>query len=268
MTQIKCKCGNIYDSSYKFCPECAVPNPMMNKKKHKLTEVSADTEEKPAKKKFTKVGEGSLRSSANESPEKKSYSIVRQGKPTVALKQVSVEEPEDIYEDYEDDEEAVSAYMEDEPDAYYDYEDDSEECEDDEEDEYEDADFEDISEEDDYPVEDIEDSEEEKYQERFLPKQNENRHVLTAPTTKRLNKTVKSNITEMPKSKKISSTKSSLSKKKSDYDPNHDGYYDDRLPAILDEVTKTSHLDVFLKIGLSTVCIAALITYCIFYVQV
>ena len=49
---------------------------------------------------------------------------------------------------------------------------------------------------------------------------------------------------------------------------NHDGYYDDRLPAILDEVTKTSHMDVILKISLSAVCIAALITYCIFYVQV
>ena len=72
----------------------------------------------------------------------------------------------------------------------------------------------------------------------------------------------------MPKTKKVIQTKSSLGKNKPAYDPNHDGYYDDRLPAILDEVTKTSHMDVILKISLSAVCIAALITYCIFYVQV
>ena len=32
MSQITCKCGNIYDSGFKFCPECAAPNPEFAKK--------------------------------------------------------------------------------------------------------------------------------------------------------------------------------------------------------------------------------------------
>ena len=27
MAQIKCTCGNIYEDTFKFCPECATPNP-------------------------------------------------------------------------------------------------------------------------------------------------------------------------------------------------------------------------------------------------
>ena len=49
MSQITCKCGNIYDSGFKFCPECAAQNPEFSKKQ------SGDPQSpKPTKKKFTK----------------------------------------------------------------------------------------------------------------------------------------------------------------------------------------------------------------------
>lgn len=52
------------------------------------------------------------------------------------------------------------------------------------------------------------------------------------------------------------------------YNPNHDGYYNDRLPELLDEITKASHTDTILRIILILVGIIALIVYCIFYVNV
>ena len=144
MSQITCNCGNIYDSGFKFCPECAAPNPEYAKNQ------SADSQSpKPMKKKFTKVGESNLNKSSSEKEQaatkpaatpaatpiqktvapKKSYTIVRQtpvvtSKP-VQQKQVQkkpIPQPEEIYEEYEDEEEEA---LEPQTENYedYDYED-------------------------------------------------------------------------------------------------------------------------------------------------
>ncbi len=143
----------------------------------------------------------------------------------------------------------------------YDFEDEEESYEDEEDNPEEESYYEDYE-------DDVEDEEEYEEVAEEAPAPRVMTKVLTAPPLKAASKQTKPKVTPMPKAKKVAATKSSLGKKQPDYDPNHDGYYDDRLPAILDEVTKTSHLDVIIKIGLSTVCIAALITYCIFYVQI
>lgn len=284
MSQITCKCGNIYDSGFKFCPECAAQNPEFSKKQ------SGDPQSpKPTKKKFTKVGESNLNKSSSEketaapkpavtpvtSPmqkavaPKKSYTIVRQT-PVVASKPMQqkqvqkkpIPQPEEIYEEYEDEEEKTLEPQIQNNYEYYDYEDEESPVTDtsavdygeneDYEDEYED---EELEEEAPTPAPSP------------LPFKGKGK-VLSAPSIKNTMNAAKKTVAVMPKTKPVTQTKSSLGKNKPDYDPNHDGYYDDRLPAILDEVTKTSHMDVILKISLSAVCIAALITYCIFYVQV
>lgn len=283
MSQITCKCGNIYDSGFKFCPECAAPNPEFAKKQ------SADSQSpKPMKKKFTKVGESNLSKSSSEketaTPKpavtpvtstmqktvapKKSYTIVRQtsvvaSKP-VQQKQVQkkpIPQPEEMYEEYEDEEEEALEPQTKNNYEDYDYED--------EEPPVTDASADDYAENDDYEDE----YEDEELEEAPAPTPSPlpfkgKGKVLSAPTIKSTRNVAKKTVAVMPKTKPVTQTKSSLGKNKPDYDPNHDGYYDDRLPAILDEVTKTSHMDVILKISLSAVCIAALITYCIFYVQV
>jgi hypothetical protein len=283
MSQITCKCGNIYDSGFKFCPECAAPNPEFAKKQ------SADSQSpKPMKKKFTKVGESNLSKSSSEketatpkpavtpvtSPmqktvaPKKSYTIVRQT-PVVASKPVQqkqvqkkpIPQPEEMYEEYEDEEEEALEPQTKNNYEDYDYED--------EEPPVTDASADDYAENEDYEDE----YEDEELEEAPAPTPSPlpfkgKGKVLSAPTIKSTRNVAKKTVAVMPKTKPVTQTKSSLGKNKPDYDPNHDGYYDDRLPAILDEVTKTSHMDVILKISLSAVCIAALITYCIFYVQV
>ena len=139
---------------------------------------------------------------------------------------------------------------------------------------YEDADYEDEDQYPDYGEEDNEEESSEDYEnedyeaeERKIKSFRSKSKALGSPGAKRINQTPKVPKKKVAPKKISSTTRSSLGKKKS-YDPNHDGYYDDRLPAILDEVTKTSHIDVILKIALSIVVIAALITYCIFYVNV
>ncbi len=281
MSQITCNCGNTNDSGFKFCPECAAPNPEYAKK-----QTIESQSPRPAKKKFTKVGESSLNKSSSEksivadktvapaaaapiqkaAAPKKSYTIMRQT-PVIPAKTIQakpVPQPEDLYEEYEDDVEDTPVSQSDDSYEDYDYEDEetpvagtsasyygeSEDYED--EDEYEEEEVEEV------PVATAPSP---------LPFKNKGK-VLAAPTTKSIRNVAKKTVTAMPKTKQVTQTKSSLGKNKPDYDPNHDGYYGDRLPAILDEVTKTSHMDVILKICLSAVCIAALITYCIFYVQV
>ena len=61
MSQITCNCGNKYDSGFKFCPECAAPNPEYAK-----NQSSDAPAPKPMKKRFTKVGESSLNKSTSE----------------------------------------------------------------------------------------------------------------------------------------------------------------------------------------------------------
>lgn len=226
--KIKCSCGAMYEDTFKFCPECATPNPRMQSKKPRIQPVSSeDAEEKVSvRKKFTKVGESDLGNApVSESPKQKKKLIP---------------EPEPEYEEEEDYEDEDNEYSDEYEEDYEDEED--EEPEDDED--YED--------EDDYVVE--------------APAYRSTAKTLGAPSVKSIKNS--SSPSKKLETKKISSTKSSLNKKKNSYDPNFDGYYDDRLPAILDEVTKTSHLDVILKISFAIICIVALIVYCIFYVQV
>ena len=288
MSQITCNCGNKYDSGFKFCPECAAPNPEYAK-----NQSSDAPAPKPMKKRFTKVGESSLNKSTSEhmpvatkpiaakpvttpSPApiqkavapKKTYTIVRQtpvasAKPVQqkTVQQKPVPQPSEIYEEYEDEEEETTAQQALNNYEEYDYEDEEAPETESAEEEYKD--------EDDY--EDEDETEDEEYSPTpapsTLPFKGKGK-VLAAPTARNNRNVAPKTVAAMPKTKKVIQTKSSLGRNKPDYDPNHDGYYDDRLPAILDEVTKTSHMDVILKISLSAVCIAALITYCIFYVQV
>ena len=247
--KIKCACGVMYDDTFKFCPECATPNPRA-KKKTKSQETSSEkneTQQPQTRGRFTKIGESSVPSSPIPSPAK----AIR--KPIVT--------PAEPEEDYED--EIEEDIAEEEPDLYddTDYEDafDSED-----EVEYEDED----ESEEDYEDEASDEDDEYEYEEH----EDDTSYSLKArPLSAVPARTVRhasSSVSKKPKTKPISSTKSSLGKNKKTYDPNFDGYYDDRLPAILDEVTKTTHIDVILKISLAIICIAALITYCIFYVQV
>ena len=287
MSQITCNCGNTYDSGFKFCPECAAPNPEYANKQSQDAPAP-----RPTKKRFTKVGESNLNKNSSEqkptvskpvataapSPApaqkivapKKSYTIVRQT-PAVTAKPVqqntvqqnTIAQPSELYEEYEDEQEEVPESQALNNFENYDYE-DEEECE-------TDTSSYDYEDEEDYEDEDeTTDAEEAPSPAKVmssLPLKGKGK-VLSAPTVMRNRNVTSKTVTAMPKTKKMTQTKSSLGKNKPEYDPNHDGYYDDRLPAILDEVTKTSHMDVILKISLSAVCIAALITYCIFYVQV
>ncbi len=264
MAVIKCSCGNSYDSKFKFCPECAAPNPSFKQMKKKLKEVSEDEPIKTSKKKFTKVGESNLSDKQVEDP---GFQVLKKEDVDRKKKHSSAT----VFEEYEDIE--INDSDDDEDDDLYDqdsndYEDEDVDDSSDEDEDYSDEeDNEDYEDEDDY--EDDEDVDDEDDEEEIVPvKFKSNAKVLAAPSAKPVSKISK--ISEVPsvKTKNLKNAKSSLSKAKKDYDPNFDGYYDDRLPALLDEVTKASHFDVFLKIGLSVVCIAALITYCIFYVQV
>lgn len=236
MANIICSCGNRYEDTFKFCPECAAPNPKMQNRKPKLQEVSIEdtpAEQPSVRKKFKKLGESSLSDAST---------------PTIPVQKTKpVPEPE-----YEEDDEDIEDEYEYEEDIEDEDEDDSSE------EDYEDEDYEDYEDEDEDEDEDDEEP---------IPVSRVKKSTLAAPTVK-TTKQAASSQKAKPQAKKISSTKSSLGKKNKAYDPNYDGYYDDRLPAILDEVTKTSHADVILKISLAIVCIAALITYCIFYVQV
>ncbi len=241
--KIKCVCGAMYDDSFKFCPECATPNPRA-KKKVKSQESSSEKEnikQPQTRGKFTKIGESASPTSSVPSPAK----AIR--KPIVA--------PVAPDEDYEDEIE--------------------EETDEEEIDSYDDSDYEDAfdREDEDEPEADYEDEvsyDDDGYE--YEEQEDDTSYSLKArPLSSVSSRTVRhasSSALKKPKTKQISETKSSLGKNKKTYDPNYDGYYDDRLPAILDEVTKTTHVDVILKISLAIICIAALITYCIFYVQV
>lgn len=79
MSEITCNCGNIYDSGFKFCPECATSNPDFTKKQSQ--DPSAP---KQMKKKFTKVGESSLNKGSSEP---KPLDAKRTSSPSPATKQ-------------------------------------------------------------------------------------------------------------------------------------------------------------------------------------
>ena len=251
--QARCaSCGSMYDNSYKFCPECSEPNPrhpqyQQNTRRVNTENEDLQTEENSVRNKFKKVGESNLGKSENKA-EKPPSSQARQN---IKPDKSPIPEP-DYEDDYNDDNNETSTYEGD----------------------YEDADYEDEDQYPDYGEEDNEEESSEDYEnedyeaeERKIKSFRSKSKALGSPGAKRINQTPKVPKKKVAPKKISSTTRSSLGKKKS-YDPNHDGYYDDRLPAILDEVTKTSHIDVILKIALSIVVIAALITYCIFYVNV
>ena len=233
MSNIKCQCGNIYDGAFKFCPECATANPSFG----------ASSAPKQIGK-FTKVGDNS---SSNTIHTASGAKIVTNSLPKA----------EPVEEYYEDEAEEDSALLsEEETDIEEYFEDEYPEDEDDEE-------FYESNMSESY--DEYTSSEVESNIAAFDSKPASIKtKVLKAPAIKPINQ-IKSEGTS---SASAIRTKSSLNKVESTYNPNHDGYYDDRLPALLDEVTRTSHLDVYLKIALSISCIAALITYCIFYLQV
>jgi len=246
--KIKCTCGVMYDETFKFCPECATPNKRAQRKlqSREVSFEESEPKQPQTRGKFTKIGE----SIAPSSPALATKVIK---KPIVA--------PSTQKEDYEDEIEEETDEVEIDSYDDTDYEDafDSENEEYYEDKDEPEADYEDeVSYEDDgYEYEEQEDDT--AYSLKARP--------LTSVSSRSVRHTC-SSIPKKPNTKQISKTKSSLGKNKKVYDPNYDGYYDDRLPAILDEVTKTTHIDVILKISMAIICIAALITYCIFYVQV
>ena len=270
--QLRCTaCGTMYDDTFKFCPECSTPNPRIaakpkqhSKPKNVQAEYENDdmpVQKAPVKKKFTKIGESNLNKQARQTTEDPFSQPQAQPRPKRKQKPVPMPEPDYDYEDEYEDEAESSEYEDDFEGS--DYEDDYEGSDYEDEDEYSEDEYED---EDDYEDEDVEDPE---ITERKISSFKSKSKTLTAPPAKRIKQTPKPPKKKVAPKKIATTTRSSLGKKKKKaYDPNHDGYYDDRLPAILDEVTKTSHIDVILKIALAIVVISALITYCIFYVNV
>lgn len=159
---IKCKCGNIYNENFKFCPECAEPNPSFNSS-----------------------------SSAPVTPTKPE--IIRN-------------DPKEHY------------YEDDEPDI---------EDEDNEEDPYANE---------QYYEDEIDDTEEE--------------------------------IEEEPANDSLNPGSIDNTPHNYEYDPNHDGYYDDRLPLLANEIVKTSYKEAVIKGLIAFVGLIAVILYCIYFVKV
>jgi len=60
---------------------------------------------------------------------------------------------------------------------------------------------------------------------------------------------------------------SSPKKPVKEYDANHDHYYDDVLPELLDEINKFP-IEVILKVGIGVVMLVTVILYCVYYVNV
>ena len=248
MAKIKCSCGTVYDSNFKFCPECAKQNPYYQAqpqqtvppKKSTLHNTQSQTQMQnqtqpnpvPKQKKSTVIYSNSQ--FWNNNTQQTSNNNMQQA-PNNMQQQV-----DNDFADYEDEPTNEPEYIEDvNENDFADYED-----------EYEDVDT------DEEVIEYIEDESNDEAPNnistsRIISSRNQKApNALKAPT-------IKGNV------RSSASTTSTPQ-----YDPNHDGYYDDRLPAILDEVTKTSHMDVIAKIVLAVVCLTALITYCIFYVKV
>ena len=302
MAQIKCSCGNVYEDTFKFCPECAAPNPSLGKQANQST-----------RKKFTRINQTSAPTGGNTIIPKKipivadradTYNAEEDeqtsGPDTIsiaprkisAIPHIDNEPAQDNYADtdeYEEDNDTYENYEDEETDDYEDEAaeetvegEDYEDYDEDEEDQYKPptparglsfptgglsllqkkgkskkaaplaSPYDNSVDEYDDGYEDEEEYEEEYYEPRPVKKKKSPPHPVARTTTAR------------PKKRPIQAKHPS----EAVYDPNFDGYYDDRLPAILDEVTKTSHLDVILKTVLAVICLAAVITYCIFYLNV
>lgn len=178
---VKCTCGNLYNESYKFCPECAAPNP--NYKNVKNNNVQPPS----------------------------SVKIVKKNSPTIQKEEYYEDDPSDNTTDPEEE----FNYAQEEY-----YEDDPPDNTTDSEEEY---DYENV------PAED--NIEENKAQSNYQGE---------SPTATAAGK---------------------------EYDLNYDGYYDDRLPLIVDELTKTSYRNLIFKGIISIAGVAAIIVYCLYFIH-
>lgn len=177
---VKCTCGNLYNESYKFCPECAAPNPHYKN-------VENNNVQPPS-----------------------SAKIVKKNSPTIQKEEYYEDDPPDNTTDPEEYNYAQEEYYEDDPP---DNTTDSEE-------EY---DYENV------PAEDnIEENEA------------QSNYQGESPTATAAGK---------------------------EYDLNYDGYYDDRLPLIVDELTKTSYRNLIFKGIISIAGVAAIIVYCLYFIH-
>lgn len=288
MAQITCTCGNVYEDTFKFCPECAAPNPNYGKSSNSDNIQNTNQGASP-RKKFTRI------SSARNNVE--NASITPRKIPVVAdnfnednddyseTEDVSIEseyvppvnnvrpQPKTVRNVYQPPEDEEDNEFEEESDLYnrqtYSSRTDYDE---------------------EYTDDEYDEDDEEYYEPKPSPKRRSPISISSSHMTRKKGKINKTPVlgspydsgddyeddyedyepSPAPRARKSKNTEriNKKNNKRKSYDPNHDGYYDDRLPAILDEVTKTSHLDVILKVALAVVCLAGLITYCIFYVQV
>lgn len=199
----------------------------------------------------------------------------------------TAETPDEEYEadeEYTADEEALEDTLLEDNEPFEDFEDEdeSEEEYEESEDDYEGGEeeelFEDEECEDDEEYEDNDEEEEEEYEDdkrrshgfSGIGFKKPASGVVGAPHVKTSDERPQiGNKNNVPLSHSSAAQKELQAKTKVEsYDVNFDGYYDDRLPAILDEVTKASYVDIVVKGILAVACIIILIIYCIYYVNV
>lgn len=151
----------------------------------------------------------------------------------------------DTESEYEDEEE-IEGSDDSEEDSENDIDDDDEEIEeldDDEDSDYDSND--DNDDDDDYDEDDEDDYEPEP---AMLPK----KKAKSSPNPGK------------QKKEKVKPQKKTAAPVLKDYDPNHDHYYDDVLPEIMDEINKFP-TEVLLKIVFGIVALVATILYCVYY---
>jgi len=167
-----------------------------------------------------------------------------QKKQKVTLKNDDYEDDdEELYDDDElyDDEDDEESLYEDDGEGFY---------EDDEDDESYDEDDDESYDEDDELYEDEVDDEGEE-----IPVAAPQKRTPTTPV-KRVTSAPMTTSKRRPEIKKTPAE---------DYNPNHDHYYDDVLPEVLNEINRFP-TETLLKIGLGITVIVASILYCVYYV--
>lgn len=242
-----CNCGFTFSEEFSFCPKCGT----------KIPDVKVYPDLSPSPEpvkigKFKKVGSSSLPFIAKQGA---SSSIIdsdnynedkTNSNKLLSTQSYSDNEFEELFEDEPDEEELL----------------DNEEYEDEEDNETfeEDYDEKDFSDENDEMDEDTD-------EDLVLSEIDSNaKNHFNLNNTFSKHKSKDSKLNNNLKANHSSTIKHNINELNS-YNPNHDGFYDDRLPAILDENIKYSHLEVILKISLSLIGIFSFIAYCIFYVK-
>ena len=273
MATIKCRtCGKEYDAQFPHCPYCGAST---------VSDQTSNEMSSMVRKRFTKVGDGGL----NQKPNSKlnevtmddtmnktkmtsSVPIVNTVQPTVVKHPIVQPVPVQVNNTDEEDDEEYDAMESFTPFRKNPSPDSLENNDKDEDDEDENI--------DNNPVisTKADDIKQEKTDEVKIKPSVISVHKKTSPIHRPKvigSPNVKSDDTvyiNTQAAKPLASSMNARTAAETTYDPNHDGYYDDRLPAILDEVAKTSHMDIVVKSILAVLCVAALIAYCIFYVNV